>query len=668
MKLLTAYCLLPTAYRLLLTAYCLLFAATGYSQTSATEGTEFYVAFTNNYLTAATHTGLACQVRYVVTEGCYITAQYGDGTYLDNNVYYAPGVYTRNTDKTKSYYSQAASGTATQMIRITSTKNIGVFALNMLSNTTDATTVLPVTALGNEYTILSHSNLNIVPGLYIVVIAPTSGTTFTIRQPNGTAVLSNQSITAYNRPYFYYMATGDFTGYTVESNHNVAVFSTVTCGTPAPGGACDHNYEQMWPVNTAGKNYLLWSMSPVNSTTFNPEGYDSYKIVALENSTTVTKKVGAASTAIVLNKNQASPLTYTPGERTDNPYVNNSTGMVEFTSDKPFIVEHILGFAPCIKWIAPIEQRVTTAMLTPFVPAGSSVIAFHRLHVMIPVGAVSNMVMKETRGGVTTNETLTFYTNTTNPNYVIAYKQYTANDNVLIELANPAGFIAYMVGYGQAESYIFTAGAGALNLQVYYTITTKTTPLNDVYYTETEAPTHTFVSSDNITLKRTIEKPFTQVRWLVNGASYTVTENTNTSNTVTIPASALGAVCGSHTISMSVRYSGATADSVYTGTIWLNNPPTVSVAVPSTVCVNSPTTFTATVSSGLVSPMTYIWDINGTTTTTATNTYIATLTTTTTYSVSVKNANGCTSPATAPQTITPVPLVVPAVNISGAPN
>ena len=607
-------------------------ASAGHAQSNATEGTEFYLTFTNNNGQAPGSVGLACQVRYVVTKACYITAQYGDGTYLDNNVYYPPGVYTKDTDKNKSYYNATASGASNKMIKITSTENIGVFALNMLQATTDATTVLPVTALGTDYTVLSNGGA----GGYIVVIAPTSGTTFTIRQSDGTAVLSNQSITAYNQPYFYY-GTADFTGYTVESNHSVAVFSTKNCGSPAPGGGCDHNYEQMWTTNTAGKNYLLWSMSPINTTGGgpNPDGYDSYKLIALENSTTITRKIGVANTTITLNKNQSSTLYLTPSKVTDDPYVNNSTGVIEFASDKPFIVEHILGHAPCIKWIAPVEQRVTNAVLTPFVPSGNSVIAYHRLHVMIPAGAVSNMVMKETRGGVTQNETLTFYTNTTNPNYIIAYKEYTASDNVLIELSNPAGCVAYMVGYGNAESYIYTAGAGAFNLQAYYTITTKTSPYNDVYYTETEEPTHTFEPTDNITLKRTIEKSFTQVQWLVNDIPYVVSENTNTSNTVTIPASVLGSACGSHTISMSVRYSGASADSVYTGIVWLNIPPTVS-ATATSACLGSPTVFTATVSSGNTTAMTYTWDIDGSTYTTNSNTYNHVLAGTSTYSVSVK--------------------------------
>jgi len=626
-------------------------AITGYSQGNATEGTEFYLTFTANY---DDDMSIACQIRYVVTEACYITAEYGDGTYLENNVYYTPGVYTLDTDKSKSYNDLSASGTSTNMMKITSTKNIGVFALNMQIATSDATAILPVTALGNHYTIISNDGISPL----IAIIAPTPGTTFTIKDPYGLDVLSNQSITAYNEPYIYndYYYGSDLTGYTVESNHNIAVFSAVTCGWAAPGGACDHNFEQMFPTNTAGKNYIIWSMSPEDSYIGNPQGVDYIKVIALEDNTTITKTMEGTSTNILLNKHDVDAF-FTPDGTIDSAYMNNSTGVIELTSDKPFLVGHILGHAPCIKWISPVEQRVANAILTPFVPVGSSVITYHRLHVMIPAGSEGSMVMKETRSGVSQNVPLTFFTNLTNPNYVIAYEEYTASDDVLIELANPAGIIAYMVGYGEYESYIYSAGAGAFNLQVYYTITTKTTPFSDVYYTETEEATHTFETTDNITLTRTIEKPFTQVQWLVDGAAYPVAENTNTSNTVTVPASAFGGACGSHSISMSVRYSGATADSVYMGLVWLNDPPAVSVvANPSTAYSGSPVTFTATVSSGSTPAMTYTWDIGGAAATTTSNSYTTILTTTSTYSVSVKNANGCTSSSTAPQTVTIQPV------------
>jgi|GEM_PF-2125588 len=626
--LITIYCLLPTAVS---------------AQENATEGTEFYLVFGRNQ-----YTNNSDEIRYVITEACTVTAQYFDGTYLDDNVGYAPGIYTKVVDKAKCEIGTTSPASDSRIwtnmgLKVTSNKNIGLYAINVQSVSTDATTVLPLPVLGDHYTVIGNRGMS-TQTTRILVIGLTNGTTITIRDPSGTAVLSNQVLQA-QEVYCYALAVTDLTGYTVESNHIVAVFSTGDCGDVSSTGGCDHNFEQMWPTNTAGKNFFIWNLS--NRT--GGVAADKIVILALENGTQVVKKEGTTSTTHTLNKHQTTNFFLS----TTNVYANNSSAPVKIIADKPVILNNILGYAPTIKWLAPVEQRINSAVISPFVPAAFSMSNGHELSILIPAGSESNMVVKETRSGATTIVPVTFYTNLTDPDWMIGRLEYIATDNVLVELSNPAGLLANMQGAGNSISYIMTAGAGAFNLQAYYTITTKTTPFNDVYYTETEEATHTFETTDNITLKRTIEKPFTQVQWLVDGAPYSVSENTNTSNTVTVPASAFGGACGSHSISMSVRYSGATADSVYTGIVWLNDPPEVTVAVSSPiVCSGSPLTFTANVSSGSTPAMTYTWDIGGTAATTTSNTYTTTLSTTSTYSVSVKNSNGCTSSYTAPQTIT----------------
>ncbi|MDR2809682.1 MAG: hypothetical protein LBB84_03885 [Tannerellaceae bacterium] len=550
------------------------------AQDSATEGTDFYVTFTSNNGSTTN----ICQIRYVVATTCRITAQYGDGTYLDNNVQYTPGVYTRDVDKSKCYTTSTTTGASRLMLHITSTQNIGVYALNMYQNTTDATTVLPVATWGTDYTVIGNT------GSYnsITVIAPTAGTIFTIRNAAGTAVVSDQATNTSN-PVYSYVVSADLTGYTVESNYNVAVFSSCRCGNPVTSGGCDHNYEQIYPTATAGKNFFLWNLSVEN--TYNAAGNtkDKVVIVALENATTVTKKVGATTSTIPLNRHDTNAFWLDT-----TVHVNNATTPVMLTSDKPIIVNHLLGYAPTIKWWSSIEQRVTHAVITPFVATGSSYITLHQLDIMIPAGAQPNMIIRETRSGVVTTPTLTFYTNTSNPNYVIASRQYPNTDNVMIELINSAGFIAYMTGYGNAETYIYSAGSGAFNLQNYFTITTKTQPYNDTYYSATDPATHTFAPTDNITVKRTLERAFTSVSWLIHDAVYTgVTENTNINNTLTFPASLFP--CGKDSITMRVRYSGAAVDSLYTGYIWIDKPAQASdinVSGVVEVCTGSATTLT----------------------------------------------------------------------------
>ncbi|MDR1886626.1 MAG: hypothetical protein LBQ70_01810, partial [Prevotellaceae bacterium] len=127
----------------------------GYAQNSATEGKDFYLVFGKNAYPPT------CRIRYVVTKTCYVTAQYKDGTYIDNNVQYTPGTYEKTVDLTKCYISTASSSKVTNMgIRVTATENISLYAINLESLSTDATTVLPVSNLGNDYTVISHDTDN----------------------------------------------------------------------------------------------------------------------------------------------------------------------------------------------------------------------------------------------------------------------------------------------------------------------------------------------------------------------------------------------------------------------------------------------------------------------------------------------------------------------------
>jgi hypothetical protein len=563
-----------------------LYAFSNYAQNNATEGKEFYVAFTSNR-DASTVYNPQCYIRYVVTDTCYITAQYKNGDYIDNNTLYPPGIYTIGVDTIKCYIQTTSSGIKNKGIKVTSTKDIGLYAFNTMIHSFDATAVLPTTSLGNHYTIISHTSYY---NKNILIIAPSAGTKFTIRDANGAYVVRDQSLSA-NTTYLY-TSLSELTGYTVESNNNIAVFSTVDCGGGVgyitPGG-CDHNFEQMLPTNTAGKNFLLWQITP-------PVAYDEdiIKILALEDGTQIKTKGTtynpSISETIFLNAHETSEFNL----YSRNVFVNESSRVVALESNKPIIVEHISGYAPSIQWWIPTEQMITRAMTSPF---KINYFESHTLHIMIPAGSESDMIMKETRNGITTAATLPFFTNQADTNYVIAKKTYQSSDSeVLIELINPAGLIAYMYAKGDMmsdASYIYPAGMGAFNLQNYFTAGTKTLPYKDVYYSETTDSTHTFAPEDNITVKRTIQSPFQEIKWLINGKPYTsITDNKNTTNTLTFPAAKLE--CGENSISMSVLYNGATADSVYTGKVWMS-PPVPAVGTIPTLCPD--TTFSITVKS-----------------------------------------------------------------------
>jgi uncharacterized protein (TIGR02145 family) len=83
------------------------------------------------------------------------------------------------------------------------------------------------------------------------------------------------------------------------------------------------------------------------------------------------------------------------------------------------------------------------------------------------------------------------------------------------------------------------------------------------------------------------------------------------------------------------------------------NPLPVATVAAKTVCSGGTVTLSATLGAGTTTPMTYTWNIGGTSSTTSANNNTSqTLTTNTTYTVQLKNSYGCEGSASSPATIT----------------
>jgi hypothetical protein len=653
------------------------------AQSSITEGTEFYFTFT--YPTASYNPQLR-QIRYVVTEPCYITTQYGDGTYLDNNAPYAPGIYTKDVDSVKCNITGWVGGVSNRILHVTATEKIGVYAVSMGNYETDGSIILPTAIWGKHYTVISNRSTYYNA---ITVIAPTPGTVFTIRNQAGSAVASRTTDTA--NPVYNYVVPApsnrefapDLSGYTVEANHNVAVFTSCFAGVteryPTLYYRYDYdaqkivaywdprtepsayNYEQLYPTDMAGTSFVLWHLG------FPGENKDRLNVVALEDDTRVTcmgsNSIGTNLAVNYLNRNEV--FTY---ELSDTVHQDGATGPVILTSTKPVIVNHIMGRGSTVQWMTPADRRITRAVISPFIDAtGSGHITRHKLDVTIPKGTQQDMIIKETRNGVVSTPALTFHTSSTARNYVIAEREYAADDSVTIELINPSRFIAYMTGAGNgalyAPTYIYPAGVGDAGFRNDFTIASNTQPATDTYYLDTEAATHTFASTDNITVKRTVEQPFMLVQWSVNGVSYTET-NTDMTATMTFPASVLS--CGKNSIIMRVM---TPLPFVYTGYVWRGSPgeaSDINVSGNTNICLEQATTLTATTATTITNPV-FRWYASQTATTEEDALHegasfeTPALTTTTKYYVSVSGDEICENKAGERKevTVTVAPCTVP---------
>lgn len=200
-----------------------------------------------------------------------------------------------------------------RVFRITTDRDVAVYALNQALTTSDATLVLPVSALGTEYYVMCYPSDGILnsngtlsnqytPSQFVVVgvedgtevtIYPTAPTTETgmqvknIRLNRGEAMLFQAEFSQMNLNY-------DLTGTRIVANKKVAVFAghqraLVPVTMRGILSSRDHLYEQLIPRSVWGTTYIITPLAePEGTGTPTQNATDLYRVVAAENNTQLT--------------------------------------------------------------------------------------------------------------------------------------------------------------------------------------------------------------------------------------------------------------------------------------------------------------------------------------------------------------------------------------------
>jgi hypothetical protein len=527
---------------------------------SATAGKDFYVTYMSNYGTYGTSANVSLQLKVIVTKPTVITAEYNamtgnywknwNNTLVDAGVYTAEVVYDRVLNE--------ATGTSFRTLNITSSEDICVYAINFRNISTDAAVILPVPVWGMEYYLATGGQPQGITNCSAeyAVIARENGTVVTIHDGT-TQTLQKGEVYHHVMPEY---STVNLDGAKVSANKPVAVFSGNMMTSPpfSNGGASDHTYEQMWSTEKWGTDFFAWSprfYQSGGSTYFNPSAIVCF--IAKENDTHVTVTGGNQLPGGVQN------YTLSAGQSQRNNYTMLA-GLTRIVSDKPILVYSLIT-DPSVTYIAATDQRVNRVVMSPFISPGISNIDVHSLEFIVPSAYWDKTVIKE-NGIEHSHSEYTVTPSAAFPEWSLITKYFSNKTEVMIDVECPGGLLAYMFGNGTAETYGYIAGAAARNLQDYFTIQDNA-QTNYAYYTTTTPVSHAFKISEIISVKRMLYSSFTSVKWLINGTEYTgVTENGSSVNTLSIPASTLQE--GENNLSMAVRYSNATVDSIYTGKVW----------------------------------------------------------------------------------------------------
>lgn len=347
-----------------------------------------------------------------------------------------------------TYTEVLGSESITQVgVRVTAQQPVSVYMHQYHGQRSEASVVLPVSAIGKAYYVMSHEGVSFQGTTYpseFLLVGTQEETTVSITfsdfteggQTPGEAI--NLQLDA-GETYQVQARSGsdDLTGSFISADKNLAVFGGARwTGVPVGCTFRDNLLEQMYPVTTWGKQFVTVPNDNMN--------YDLFRIMASEDNTQVQVN-GSTSDSYTLNAGEF--VTYQKSEPT---YINSS-GPIMVAQYIPGVScsGHFVG-DPSMVLLNSIEQTRDTVTLY-----NSSFENISQNYINIIMA--TNDVPFVTFDGQPL-ESLTAV-NTAGLNEEFAYAQLSVGSGAHTIIAQGCGVIATAYGYGDLESYAYNGGA-----------------------------------------------------------------------------------------------------------------------------------------------------------------------------------------------------------------
>ncbi|KYG82227.1 hypothetical protein AWN68_15405 [Roseivirga echinicomitans] len=333
-------------------------------------------------------------------------------------------------------------------IHITSDQAISVYALNKKEHSADAAVILPTPALGSEYYVFAHRE------------PPGDGTGFDLESEllivateDGTEVEVTTSVDSWgnfkkgvprtitlNRGQTYQIKSEkDLSGTYIRTKgesagacKNIAVFGgNKFTNLGGCGQFHDHLYEQMFPVDTWGKKFLF---VPYETR----RGGDMIKIIAAQDDTEI-----AISFQNTIKLNAGEVYTNKALERIRIISANKPISVAQFSRSQECDGIEDLHADPFMIVLSPLEQSIKSITFNAF---EVEYISDYYLTLVAEIKNVKNIKLDDQD---ITNKFVPF------GDVAFASLRIAQGNHTLIA---PNGVIAYVYGYGDKESFGYSAG------------------------------------------------------------------------------------------------------------------------------------------------------------------------------------------------------------------
>ncbi|MES2618713.1 MAG: PKD domain-containing protein, partial [Bacteroidota bacterium] len=407
-------------------------------------GKEFWLCFIQNY--SATNKPDSLFISVSSQNNCKVWIDAPLLGYIDSFNLSANSLKRIYLDRSV-YEARSSESIEKKGLRIRATEPVSVYAMSAQAYTTDATNVFPVSAIPPNpvfYT-MAHKKGGMDDLIGIVGIDDSCTVEYTLAAASsgGTGANVAKVVKLKQGEVYQIKLTGENAGSMVRvltPGKKIAVFSGNICtNLGAPNSACDHIYEEVPPLTTLGKKFLI--------TPFHGQGVGYYyRVLATVDSTSVFEN---GTYVKGLNKGEYW-----------SQYIKVDSATCLFTSKPCLVSEYMLGGSkiggsdPALLYVNPLEQTVTAAIVST---SNTSIIKSHFISVAIPKAGLNNLAVD----GVTIGQS-DFQKMKCDDYYFYSNQVSPGNHSITCS----AGFIAYIYGTGSYESYAYSAGSALKNLNM----------------------------------------------------------------------------------------------------------------------------------------------------------------------------------------------------------
>ena len=485
-------------------AYFVVFFAQAQAPPS-TEGKEFWVGFlpmiaTNSTPQIIISSRLGATVRISVPKSpSFIPATLN--VPANNTIIYA-GLPTAlvGAGTTTTYGTVQPNGILVESL----TNDISVVASNQQNNYTEASIVVPKTALGSNTEYILNTPITNPRGVspanstfsIFRIVAIEDNTTIEINSP--ASLGSNTpntpfTVTLQSGESIVYRATntgtvmGDVVGTRIKPTGTCkpfAVFAGLSQGSAGCnniGSSYQHMYEQQYPISTWGTKYLLTPLrgSATATGAEQSQGY-MYRIVAAQDNTTIVIDNGTALTNVSLNANESVSIDANPSNSTlaDGICVesNNPISVLQYMKGRG--CNGSLHGNPAMVSLNPVNQMTDQAIFTSTPDNNNAVNSAHYVNVIMKTTDIGDLRVNESPNdpaGQAIAPQFVSFKNCNEYSYARILLGTTTGATATItsrlSTTNNKQFAAFAYGVHTDVAYMYSVGATFENLSYNFTIT-----------------------------------------------------------------------------------------------------------------------------------------------------------------------------------------------------